>query len=318
MTDNDLRLEAGSVVALRFYDLGRSVDVAALASRADAQAERPRFPADAGVRYGAPVAELPLEDVEIPLEDGRVFADASLRVFDFGIAVLALRVLVGGLEWDRFTERMEEIANAVGARSDAWNGVEGRARTALQRASLAFQGEPTSQHLFVIARRFANPVPLENLVDEEYAGAIVSRDWLPLTPIAHGDLLRGARIAGRDLVVAGEERTFIVEAMPGGGIPDVVEAALAQRACFDRIAAAGLAPTRASGERARRAASLVATERGRRLEPVYATARQRFGLGDAEAAALRLPAASRTPWIPVVIAAALTALITTLVVLALS
>ena len=117
MTDNELRLEAGSVVALRFHDLGRAVDIGALSSRAGAEVERPRFPADAGARYGAPVAEIALDDVEIPIEDGSVFADATLRVFDFGIAALALRVLVGGLDWDRFTERMEEIAGAVSAHS---------------------------------------------------------------------------------------------------------------------------------------------------------------------------------------------------------
>ena len=318
MTDNDLRLEAGSVVALRFHDLGRSVDIGAIASRAGTDVERPRFPADAGVRYGAPVAEIALDDVEIPLEDGRVFADASLRLFDFGIAALALRVLVGGLDWERFTERLEEIAGAAGARSDAWNDVERRARAALQRANLAFQGEPIGQHLFVIARGFGNAVPLDRLIEEEYAGAIVSHDWLPLTPIAQADLLRGSRIAGRDLVVAGEDRTFIVEGAAGGGVPDVIEAALAQRACFDRMAASGIARSRATAQRAQRAASLITTERGRRLEPIYATARHRFALADAEAVALRQPVASSTPWLSVLIAAALTAVITTLAVLALT
>ncbi|HEX6589418.1 MAG TPA: hypothetical protein VF039_10370 [Longimicrobiales bacterium] len=318
MTDNELRLEAGSVVALRFHDLGRVVDVGTLASRAGAEAERPRFPTDAGVRYGAPVVEIPLDDVEIPLEDGSVFADASIRVFDFGIAALALRVLVGGLDWERFTERVDEIAGAVGARSEAWNDVERRARTALQRASLAFQGEPVAQHVFVIARRFANPVAAEQLASEEFAGAIVSRDWLPLTPVAQASLLRGARIVGRDLVVAGDERTFIVEGTPGGGAPDVIEAALAQRACFDRVTAAGLTPTRGAGQRARRAAALISAERSRRLGPVYATVRDRLGVADAESAALRQSPPAGVPWLAVVATAVVTAILTTLLVLALT
>ena len=114
MTDTEMRLEAGSVVALRFHDLGRVVDVDTLASRATGEVERPQFPdgAKGGLRYGRAPVEIALDDVEIPLEDGRVFADASLRVFDFGIAVLALRVLVGGLDWDRFKKALDEIIEA--------------------------------------------------------------------------------------------------------------------------------------------------------------------------------------------------------------
>ena len=43
-----VRLEAGSVVALRMYDLGRAIDIDALASAAGGDVDRPQFPASRG------------------------------------------------------------------------------------------------------------------------------------------------------------------------------------------------------------------------------------------------------------------------------
>ncbi|HEX6642972.1 MAG TPA: hypothetical protein VF215_17780 [Thermoanaerobaculia bacterium] len=320
MTDKEMRLEAGSVVALRFYDLGRTVDVDKLATAVGGEVERPQFPTGAagGLRYTQRPVELSLDDVEVPLEDGRVFADASVRVFDFGVAAVALRVLVGGLEWDRFTERVEAISNATDGRTRAWDEVEQRLRTRLQKAGVAPNGDAVARHVFVIARRFGSALPLDELVDGDYAASLVSRDWLPLTSMARAELLRGSRAAGSDLIVAGDQRTFIVESKSGSGLPDAVEAALAQRAALDAVGGAADGARAASGLRTGRAAALVASERGSRLAGMYAVARDRFGLGDAELVASRHASAggARGSLVPYVVVAIVTAIVTALIVLA--
>ncbi|HUF13258.1 MAG TPA: hypothetical protein VMN78_09175 [Longimicrobiales bacterium] len=340
MTDREMvRLEAGSVVALRMYDLGRALDVDALARAAGGDVERPQFPSAAGggLRYTRPPVELTLDDVEVPLEGGRLFADTTVRIFDFGIAVVALRVLVGGLDWDRFAERVEEIGAAVEGEAQAWSEVEERLRRTLQPARLRLDGKAVARHVFVIARRFGAPLPVDQLVDEEYAAGIVSSDWLPLTSTARADLLRGARAAGSDLVVTGEERTFIVEPVPGSGVPDAIEAALAQRAFYDLARTLGLSPTsngrgsrevRGRAARARRrlgyADVAVMPERTGRLAAMYATARDRFRVGEAESAADRRLASltaggpgGRLPLLPLVVVALLAAVATALIFLVL-
>ncbi len=316
MNDTELRLEAGSVVALGFYDLGRRVDVDALASRGES--ERPQFPSDgsAGVRYGARPVELALDDVEVPLEDGRVFADVSVRVFDFGIAAVALRVLVGGLEWDRFSERVDEISAALSGRGGVWQDIERRVGTRLGGAQLSAKGGPVARHLFVIARRFGSALPLDELIDDEYAAAIVSREWRPLTSIARADLLRTARVAGTDLVVIGEDRSFLVEATPGSGVPDAVEAALAQRAAYDACLAA---PDGTAAARVASADALLTADRGGRLESVVAAARERFRVADVAGSAGRATASlsRRTPLAALIIVGVLSAVLTAALILAL-
>jgi hypothetical protein len=310
MTDKDMRLEAGSVVALRFYDLGRTVDVDKLALSIGGEVERPQFPTGAagGLRYATRPLELALDDVEVPLEDKSVFADASVRVFDFGIAAVALRVLIGGLDWDRFTERVEAVSSATNGRTRAWEEVEGRARSRLQAGGLRLEGDAVARHVFVIARRFGNAVSLDDLVDDDYAASIVSRDWLPLTSMARADLLRGARAYGGDLLVAGEERSFMVETTAGSGLPDAVEAALAQRAVADVAAGFASGSGAAHAPRVARAAALVATERGSRLGALYTAARDRFRVAEAELVAARSGgAAARPSLLPYVVVAVVTA-----------
>lgn len=355
MTDREMvRLESGSVVALRMYDLGRAIDVEALASRAGDDVERPQFPASqgGGLRYTRAPVEMTLDDVEVPLADGRVFADTTLRIFDFGVGVVALRVLVGGLDWERFAERVEEIGGALAGSNDPWREVEERVRRTLQPARLRLEGDAIARHVFVIARRFGAPLPVDDLLDEEYAAAIVSREWRPLTATARADLLRGAYTAGDALVVTGEERTFIVEPVAGTGVPDAIEAALAQRAFYDVARALAGGPSangagtryassdarvrpvplrrglrgKAAGARVRLAYAdmVVSADRSGRLAAIYATARDRFRVGEAEASADRRLASlvqggrgGRPSLVPLVIVGLIAAVATALIFLAL-
>ena len=353
MTDRDMvRLESGSVVALRMYDLGRAVDVDSLASAAGGDVERPQFPASqkGGLTYTHAPVELGLDDVEVKLEDGRVFADATVRIFDFGIAVVALRVLVGGLDWDRFSERVEQIGSAL-ASHEPWRAVEERAKRTLQPARLRLEGDAIARHDFVIARRFGAPIPVDELLDDEYAASLVGHEWLPLTSTARADLLRGAYSAGDALVVTGEARTFIVEPVAGTGVPDAIEAALAQRAFYDLARSMvigavsnGTPAAFASGDaRARPVAlsrdvraqaanarvrlghadTIVTADRTGRLAAIYATARDRFRVGEAESAAdRRLSSATgngggRTSMAALVTVAVIASIVTALIFLAL-
>lgn len=329
MNDKEMvRLEAGSVVALRMYDLGRALDLDAIAASAR-DSERPQFPDNAGdgLRYARQPVEIALDDVELNTESGRLFADATVRVFDFGIAAVALRVLVGGLEWDRFTERVEEIGAATSSSDGVWEDVVARLRRALKTMSFEMRGEPVAKHTFVIARRFGAPLGVDELIGEDYAASLVSSEWRPLTTMARADLMRGACAAGRDLAVIGAERTFIVEPVAGSGVPDAIEAALAQRAFGDLARAALTAPSvngrRGSSargvalgarDRLGRAEMLLHSERTGRLASMYAAARDRFRVGEAEASAERriatIAGAPSTPIGTIFLVAIIAALVT--------
>jgi hypothetical protein len=144
----------------------------------------------------------------------------------------------------------------------------------------------------------------------------------------------------------------MIESVSGSGLPDVVEAALAQRAYYDLVRSSleGASPNggayssgdarprprrpsrelRGLAARARdriaRADALLVVDRNGPLASMYATARDRFRVGEAEATADRRAAATSSdggrraplPLLPMIVVALMTAILTALVIAAFS
>lgn len=296
--DQSLRVEGGSVVALRFYDLGGPVDLDAAARAASGDTERPQFPdAEGGFRYGTPPLEVLLDEVQIPLEGGTVYADATARVFDFGVVAVALRVLVGGLDWSRFEERVDQVEEALAGSSgrDIWRSV--LEQISISGASRPDADSPDAEHLVVALRRLGGAGAVDDLLKDVDVPALITNDRQPLSSVARAEILRTADSwHSDDMVIVGTRRTLIVEPKAGSGVPDAVEAAIAahvaQAGAARRLGTgAGTRGSRSGAASARvslrRAGGAVVPVGNGRLVGAWSATRDRFRSADVEAAAAR-------------------------------
>lgn len=308
--ETSLRVESGSVIALRLIDLGGPLDLDAV-ERASADAFRPRFPEDGSFEYARPPVEIELDEVEIRLGDGSVFADATARVFDFGVVAIALRVLVGGFEWDRFEDRVEQVEAALRSADAApWQQVHDRLAGAVPGLRSADESA-RRDYTVVLVRRMNQHMTADSALDQLDVPLLVAGDRQPLSAIGRQDLLRGAySYFADDLVVVGHDRAFLLDSEPGSGVPDAVEAALVQRFVHEGVNArlgaqsSRLFPEAGGGtvkrlprseERAARAAAMRAAETLRRADALvrttgwgrlagtHAVARDRLRAGEIEA-----------------------------------
>jgi len=302
--DTTRRVDSAALVSIRFFQLRDLPDLDALDARASDDARRPQFPggAEARIAYRTPPLEVPLGESEIALEGGTVFADVTARVFDFGVVALAKRVLVGGMEWDRFLDRIEQFEAAC--RTPDALREEGRLIGSIDGmgADAVAAGSAGDAHLFVILRGVAGAVGADEAISDLDAVGIVAADRQPLSDVARVDVLRGGySYHTDDLVLVGEERSFVLEGEPHRGVPDAIEAALAQRhahrALRDRLAASdrsnGRRVVTGTGRLLERAELAVEVRGGGHLPGVYATARDRLRVADAELSAERRLAALR-------------------------
>lgn len=323
-----LRIEAGAVVALRLVDLGHPLDLDRIGGSAH-DVHTPRFPDTEGLSYGRAPAEIELDEVEIRLDDGSVFADATARVFDFGVVAYALRVLVGGFEWDRFEDRVEQIESALRA-GDAgpWRELGSRLADAMPQG---FDGSasPAAQrdYTVVVVRRANRHLTADDALREMDVAALVAADRQPLSSVGRDDILRGAySYYADDLVVVGRDRAFLLDEKPGSGAPDAVEAALVQHfvheaassvlysastEVFAGVPSVGLgsggalrslprasqrtarATAARAGEVLRRADALIRSSGRGRLAGIHGVARDRLRGGEMEITAERRLAALR-------------------------
>lgn len=278
MADGDLTVRSGQVLALRLFDLAYEIDLKRAEElwqrRAQGASARSRLigtPPKA-VSFGVPPLALELGPVALVVGGTPITAAAGVRLYDFGIAALVLRLPAQDLSWSDFTQLVNQTDQTVGltVETAVWDGLLAQLRDLLHEALDRPTVTPLQEdYLIALVETFDEAAT----ADEVYAHAdlvpLLSGEERPLSDSARRDLL-GQRFSYHpdDLAVITWDRAFIYEPQRENDVVDVLEMANAQlleMRTYDEMLDEELPRMRDMVEAARRRANLLASRRYARL-----------------------------------------------------
>ena len=230
-------VRAGHIVALRLFDIAYAIDLrrveevwARQAGTASSRSRLSATPAKA-VAFGVPPVTFGLDTV--PLQMGPIAATAALtvRVYDFGVVALSLRVPTVDLPWADYTTLFNAMDAHVGTDSDGrlWEGILARVRTLLTEALVRPTASAIEEDYMIgTVHAFTEPV-VGALQDQVDLVPLLSGEQRALSDGARRDLLRQSfSYYTDDLVVVTWDRAFIYEPRGDSDVADVLEVANAQ------------------------------------------------------------------------------------------
>ena len=229
-------VRAGHVVALRLFDIAYAIDLRRVeevwARQAGTASSRSRLATPAkAVAFGVPPVSFGMDPLLLQMGPLAATAAVTVRVYDFGVVALSMRVAATDLPWADFTALFNALERHVGADSHGrlWEGVLARVRTLLAEALV----RPTSSAIeedYMIATVHAFDEPVSGaLQDRVDLVPLLSGEQRSLSDGARRDLLRQSfSYYTDDLVVVTWDRAFIYEPRGDSDVADVLEVANAQ------------------------------------------------------------------------------------------
>jgi hypothetical protein len=230
------RVRSGQIIALRLIDLAYAIDLKQAETlwgrRVRRGSTRPQLNATPlkAMSFGVPPLALQLDPVALDLPGGAV--EASVRLYDFGVAAFALRVPVAGLDWRDFCAVLDGVDAVAGpeARAPVWDGLLATLREAvgeaLERPSAATLEE---DYLIGLVHELDTPMSAETLLERLDLAPLLAGDAGKLSEGARRDLLRNRfSYYADDLVALAWDRAFIYEPRRDTDVIDVLEVANAQ------------------------------------------------------------------------------------------
>jgi hypothetical protein len=278
MADSRLTVRSGQVRALRLFDLANGIDLKRAEQlwdqRTQAASARGRListPAKS-VSFGVPPLALELGTVALEVEGVSTSAAAGVRLYDFGIAALAIRLALRNLSWSEYTRVVNQFDRVVGptATTEVWETLLAQLRDLLREALDRPTAMPLQEdYLIALVDAFDDQVTAETLWGRVDLVPLLSGEERPLSDSARRDLL-GQRFSyyPDDLAVITWDRAFIYEPRLETDVVDVLEMANAQLLeirTYDEMLDEELPRMRDMVESARRRANLLASRRYARL-----------------------------------------------------
>jgi hypothetical protein len=278
MAETKLRVRSGQVVALRLFDLAYEINLKRAeelwAQRTQGTSARGRLvgtPPKA-VSFGVPPLALELGPVAIEVAGIAMTATATVRLYDFGVAALALRLPVQDLDWPDFARWVNATDRAIGptATTDVWETLLAQLRRLLSEAlDRPTASRPHEDYLLAVVDGLDPPLAADTLLEQVDLVPLLSGEDLPLSKGAQHDLLR-QRFSYHpdDLVVLTWDRAFILEPRGETDVADVLEIANAQlleMRSYDEMLDEELPRMRTLVETARQHTNLLAARRYARL-----------------------------------------------------
>lgn len=272
MGTDDITIRSGELTALRLFDVAYAIDLARAealwAAGASSRTRLTSTPSKA-LAFGVPPLRLALGEVEIELDGKRVTGQASARLYDFGVAALAVRVAVTDTPWPAFVARFDALDRAVGPNAPQafWTAlldrVRERAGPALERPAVA--ADLQEDYLIGTVHALDEPLDAAALRARLDIAGLLSGESRPLSEAARRDLLaRSFSYYADDLVVLAWDRAFVYEPRRDSDVADVIEVANAQLVEFryyDALLDDELPRMYARVEEARGATALLAARR---------------------------------------------------------
>lgn len=274
----ELKVQSGHVIALRLFDLADEIDLvraeqlwAARAQRATARSRLVGTPPKA-VSFGVPPLALALDPVPLAVGGSTIAAAVSVRLYDFGIAALTLRLPAQNLTWTEFTRLVNETGQSVSTAvaNPVWDELLAQLRQLLGEALDRPTAAPLQEdYLIALVDAFDRPMTADALQASADLVPLLSGESRPLSEGAQRDLLR-QRFSYHpdDLVVITWDRAFIYEPQRETDVADVLEMANAQlleMRVYDEMLDDELPRMHNLVEAARRGTSIIATRRYAKL-----------------------------------------------------
>jgi hypothetical protein len=274
----ELRVRSGFVVAQRLFDIAYAIDLKRAeelwAQRAQGASARSRLvgtPPKA-VSFEVPPLALELGTVALQIGGMAMNAAASVRLYDFGIVTLALRLPALDLGWNEYSRLVNHVDQAVGpnAVTGIWQDLLAQLGAligeALERPTTAPLQE---DYLLAVVDAFDEAVTAEALQLRADLVPLLSGEERVLSEGARRDLLRHRfSYYPDDLAVITWDRAFIYEPQRSPDVADVLEMANAQLLeirTYDEMLDDELPRMRELVEAARRRTHLLASRRYARL-----------------------------------------------------
>jgi hypothetical protein len=233
-----MRISSGHITALRLYNLAHEIDLAQVEQRLDASAAgtgtRSRLLAtpEKAVAFGVPPLAIRLGQVELSLRDRPVQAQASAKLYDFGIVAFSLTIAADGLLWADFEALTNQIDQAVetAAGRAIWTSLIDQTRSLVGSAAKRPQTNPLEEdYLLAVVERFDAPLTAKALQDQVDFSALLSGEERPLSDWAKRELTGHIfSYYVDDLVAVAWDRAFIYEPQGVSDVADVLEIANAQ------------------------------------------------------------------------------------------
>ena len=233
-----LTVRSGHIAALRLFEVAYSIDLrrveevwARHAGTASSRSRLQATPAKA-VAFGVPPVSFNFDPIPLQLGTTPVTAAVTVRVYDFGVVALALRVPAVDMAWDDYVALLNNADAHVGANGDGrlWDGLLARVRTLLAEALV----RPTTsaieeEYLIGTVHAFNEPLTAAQLREQVDLAPLLSGEQRPLSEGARRDLLRQSfSYYADDLVVLTWDRAFVYEPRGDSDVADVLEVANAQ------------------------------------------------------------------------------------------
>lgn len=234
----DPRVRSGHITALRLFDIAYAIDLRRVeeiwvryAGTASSRSRLSATPAKA-VAFGVPPVALSFDP--IPLHMGALAATAAvtIRIYDFGVVAIALRVPAVDMAWPDYTTLLNAMDAHVGDGGDGrlWDGLLARVRTLLAEALVRPTASAIEEdYLIGTVHAFSETLTAAALQDRLDLVPLLSGEVRPLSEGARRDLLRQSySYYTDDLVVITWDRAFIYEPRGDSDVADVLEVANAQ------------------------------------------------------------------------------------------
>jgi hypothetical protein len=243
METRELQVVAGTVIALRLFDVADSIDLAS-AETLWGQQQRPDGPRSPGSRgrlvstppkavaFGVAPLDIALEPVLVRMDNADVWAGATARLYDFGVTRLALHFTADALPWSDFTKRVIAVDRSVGPAADSmiWRTMLDHLCLTIARALLRPTPDRLEEdYLVATVRAFDEAPDAEALLQRIDLIPLLSGEERPLSESARRDLSRQRfSYYADDLVVLTWDRAFIYEPRGDSDVMDVLDVANAQ------------------------------------------------------------------------------------------
>jgi hypothetical protein len=228
-----LRVKSGGIAVLRLFDVANAIDLSRVereavgegATRIRLSRAKPK-----AVSFGEAPVDLSLGTAAVEAEVGRLSAEVTARIYDFGAMSLAFRFAVEDVEWSEYMSLANAADRALGSSAGAWaeplERVLERIGPALEQPSLRRLEE---DYLIATVRSFDRDLTGERVLAEVDVPGLLSGETKPLSEGARRELLKHTyTYYCDDLVVLTWDRAFVVEPAGDTDVADVLEVANAQ------------------------------------------------------------------------------------------
>lgn len=232
---------AGHVAVLRLFDVAFAIDLVKAEnlwisqSRQGARSKLTKTPkkaidfSEAPLSLTLPNICLTLQENHLPIE---IETSVVARLYSFGVVTLVLQIPADNLSWEAYTQRVNAVETAVGAKTETalWSEllqtVCEQIHSALERPNLSRLVE---DYLLATVHRFSEAIPSAALGRDIDLIPLLSGETAALSEGAKADLLsRRFSYFTDDLVVLTWDRAFIYEPQHATDVAEVLEVANAQ------------------------------------------------------------------------------------------